>query len=366
MLPTTYRKMEYIENATLGSYIDTGLFASLDMMVVVDGYAIEGNTALFGSRTEPRSVDCFTLQFLGAGSMAYRFTIHTVQITAPTSFEKGVRHIFTFGNAEFKIDDSVIGKANARALESYYPIYMLGAMNNLGEASAFGLTRIYSAKFYKGEELAGDFIPCMSAEGEVGFYNDVDGSFHGNAGIGELTGAAEPFFMIEIASLPEKVSYKKGESINLTGMVVEAICESGYREAVSDYEVRGYDSTKLGAQVITVAYQGMTDSFAVIVEEEPEPPIVVPFITPDEMKQYLRVDFEDDDALIDMLIKSSEKLCMDIARVEEKTEYEKLENAKIAVMYAVAFQYEHREDADHHKLNLTLRDLLFGDRKAGF
>ena len=62
MLPTTYRKMEYIENATLGSYIDTGLLASLDMVVVVDGYAIEGNTALFGSRTEPRSADCFTLR----------------------------------------------------------------------------------------------------------------------------------------------------------------------------------------------------------------------------------------------------------------------------------------------------------------
>ena len=28
--------------------------------------------------------------------------------------------------------------------------------------------------------------------------------------------------------------------------------------------------------------------------------------------------------------------------------------------------YEHREEADHNSLNLTLRALLFGNREAGF
>ena len=39
---------------------------------------------------------------------------------------------------------------------------------------------------------------------------------------------------------------------------------------------------------------------------------------------------------------------------------------KIAVMYAVAYLYEHREDADHHALALGLRNLLFGIRREGF
>ena len=363
MLPTTYRKMEYIENATLGSYIDTGLLASLDMVVVVDGYAIEGNTALFGSRTEPRSADCFTLQFLGAGSMVYRFTIHTVQISAPTTFPKGVRHIFTFGNKEHLIDDTVIGKANARALEQNYPIYMLGAMNNLGEASAFGITRIYSIKFYRGEELVADFIPCISKEGIVGVYDDVTGVFLSNAGEGELTGLAEPFIGIALISLPTRIFYQKGEELDLEGMVVEAVCESGYRESILDYQITGYDPSKVGIQLVTISYEGFSTNFSVVVEDAPEPK---EFITLEEMKQYLRVDFNDDDGLIEMLIISSEKLCMDIARIDEKPEYEELENAKIAVMYAVAYQYEHREDADHHKLEMTLRSLLSGIRKAGF
>ena len=42
------------------------------------------------------------------------------------------------------------------------------------------------------------------------------------------------------------------------------------------------------------------------------------------------------------------------------------ENGKTAVMYTVAYLYEHWEEADHHALNLTLRALLFGSRKEAF
>lgn len=90
------------------------------------------------------------------------------------------------------------------------------------------------------------------------------------------------------------------------------------------------------------------------------------FVTVDEMKQYLRIDFDDDDLLIETLIASSKKLCMDIARISSKVSFEKKENAKIAVMYAVAYQYEHREECDHHALELSLRSLLSGIRKVEF
>ena len=84
------------------------------------------------------------------------------------------------------------------------------------------------------------------------------------------------------------------------------------------------------------------------------------------MKNYLRIDFDDDDALLENLILSSERLCMDIARIKSRTVFEKKDTAKTAVMYAVAYQYEHREDCDHHALTMSLRSLLSGIRKAGF
>ena len=89
-------------------------------------------------------------------------------------------------------------------------------------------------------------------------------------------------------------------------------------------------------------------------------------ITLEERKNYLRVDHADDDALIESLISSSERLCMDVARIDDMERFEEQENAKIAVMYAVAYQYEHREEADHNQMLLTLRALLFGIREGEY
>ena len=89
-------------------------------------------------------------------------------------------------------------------------------------------------------------------------------------------------------------------------------------------------------------------------------------ITLEEMKNYLRVDHTDDDVLIESLISSSERICMDVARIDDIDRFEEQENGKIAVMYAVAYQYEHREEADHNQLLLTLRALLFGIREGEY
>ncbi len=85
----------------------------------------------------------------------------------------------------------------------------------------------------------------------------------------------------------------------------------------------------------------------------------------DEMKQYLRVDFSDDDAFLENTIVSAESLCADIARLSVE-DFSNQPVAKIAVLYAVAYLYEHREDADHHALTISLRSLLFGIREEGF
>ena len=89
-------------------------------------------------------------------------------------------------------------------------------------------------------------------------------------------------------------------------------------------------------------------------------------ITLEEMKNYLRMDYSGDDDLISGLINASQKQCMDILRTDDITDLENAENGKIALMFVVAYLYEHREEADHKALNLTLRTLLFGSRKEGF
>ena len=85
----------------------------------------------------------------------------------------------------------------------------------------------------------------------------------------------------------------------------------------------------------------------------------------DEMKGYLRVNFDDDDALIENFIIIGQNLCADIAKLSVD-EFSQKPTARIAVMYAVAYLYEHRENADYKELALSLRALLFGIRKEGF
>ena len=41
-------------------------------------------------------------------------------------------------------------------------------------------------------------------------------------------------------------------------------------------------------------------------------------VTLEEMKNYLRVDYEDDDALLAGLISAAQRLCMDVARTEDE------------------------------------------------
>lgn len=89
-------------------------------------------------------------------------------------------------------------------------------------------------------------------------------------------------------------------------------------------------------------------------------------VTLEEMKNYLRVDFDEDDALIESLVRASEKTCMDVARMDSAEEFYAVENAEVAVLYAAAYLYEHREEADHHAMMLTLRALLSGSRKEAF
>ena len=89
-------------------------------------------------------------------------------------------------------------------------------------------------------------------------------------------------------------------------------------------------------------------------------------ISLEEAKSYLRVDSCDEDALIQSLLESSEGLCRDVARMKEGEEPENTLVFQTAVYYALGYLYEHREEADHHELVLTLRSLLFSIREGVF
>ncbi len=102
-------------------------------------------------------------------------------------------------------------------------------------------------------------------------------------------------------------------------------------------------------------------------------------ITLEEAKVYLRVDSADEDGLIGSLLLSAGRLCADIGRLTD-SEWTQVDAApseediasvislratmKVAMLYALGYLYEHREEADHHDLAMTLRSLLFAVREG--
>lgn len=110
--------------------------------------------------------------------------------------------------------------------------------------------------------------------------------------------------------------------------------------------------------------------------------MIVALISFEDAKAYLRVDSADEDATISILLASATRLCVDVARLTEdqwtvidsdeasSDDYSEKELAairetmRVAICYACAYLFEHREEADHHGLTLTLRSLLFAVREG--
>ena len=86
-------------------------------------------------------------------------------------------------------------------------------------------------------------------------------------------------------------------------------------------------------------------------------------VTLQEVKQYLRIDFEDDDTLLLSLISTAKQLVMDVGRMDEERFSENEDVVRTAMLYTVSYLYENRNTADFSKLTLTLRAMLFAQRE---
>ena len=84
-------------------------------------------------------------------------------------------------------------------------------------------------------------------------------------------------------------------------------------------------------------------------------------MTLEEVKLYLKVENGEEDYLIEQLMATSRQLCEDILREPSTSDV-----LKTAILYGVAYLYEHREEANHKELKETLYHLLLADRKEVF
>ena len=75
---------------------------------------------------------------------------------------------------------------------------------------------------------------------------------------------------IRIVSPPNKTVYLEGETLEITGMLVEAMYDSGTAERIHDPTIKGYDPNRIGDQTITVSWGGKSAVFTATVQKRPK------------------------------------------------------------------------------------------------
>ena len=80
------------------------------------------------------------------------------------------------------------------------------------------------------------------------------------------------------------------------------------------------------------------------------------------VKEYLRYDDDTDDSLIEMFETAAERKVMKIAGKSEEDFVACADAMRPPVLYATAYMLEHRQEADHAELDITLRALVAQER----
>lgn len=91
-------------------------------------------------------------------------------------------------------------------------------------------------------------------------------------------------------------------------------------------------------------------------------------VTKDEAKAYLRIDGTENDAMIDQMLPAAEQTVKDVSRLSDEAiaASENVGLIRVAILYALSYLFDHREDANYTELTIMIRSLLFGVREVKF
>lgn len=139
-------------------------------------------------------------------------------------------------------------------------------------------------------------------------------------------------------------------------IIVLGAMKGGVGKSVSTYNL-AYSLKKLGKKVLVVDFDSSANITRCVVEDIKTVEISIGDLMMNQM------DEEEQPNPAEYIVN---RKGVDFIPSSDEDAFEEEPCARIAVMYAVAYLYEHREDAEHHALTLSLRSLLFGCRQEGF
>lgn len=197
-LPNDYHKLDYIES-TGTQYIDTGIKLSDNHSVEIDyqlTQQLQYRTGLFGGLYSPSNTRYGSLFSPSNAALEHGYGLSN------TYYQQGVpdinRHVLKQAKSKVYFDGVLIHTFSATNFSVSKTAY-LGNFDYSNYKPA--LARYYSSKWWDGDTLVRDFVPCYrKSDGTAGMYDTVTDTFFTNAGTGEFV-FEKPKYKAEVTYL---------------------------------------------------------------------------------------------------------------------------------------------------------------------
>ena len=237
-LPARYQRVQYIEN-TSTAYIITDVFPSETLGFDCDFmpfgiYTNQTNqfSCIFGGRKASTNND-FQLttwtnfvQIDGTYYPANNGCLRDGNQVNAHMIGQNVRQLAQLRNKVYTGPDGVVVNVSAYSWASdRRPIYLFALNNNGSPVQQGPGCRIYSMKFYDGNNVIREYIPCYrKSDNEVGMYEKYTRQFLTNQGSGSFTKGPDAYELPTGYTQLDYISNPNGAYIN-TGMNVNNSCK---------------------------------------------------------------------------------------------------------------------------------------------
>lgn len=185
-LPEGYAEVQYIQS-TGTQYVDTGVRQNQNSRVVVDFQLVSAPADSYawifeGRDTGPKNRhSVYATKSNGNWHSGYGSASKNTNI----SYDLAVRITVDFNKNVLKIGNTAITFAQ-EVFQSSTSTVLFGC-NTGGTIGYYAQAKLFGCRFFDGDTLLRDFIPCKNAGGAVGLYDLIGQKFYGNAGTGSFT-----------------------------------------------------------------------------------------------------------------------------------------------------------------------------------
>lgn len=190
-IPSEYKRVEYLESIAInkqGQYIDTEVLShgSLGIEIKAQSISCTDNICFwFGGENSWSNGTSFDLQ---AGASGYGFIYGSQKSIGDTKAKfknLNTPYILKIINGILSINNSFLSTYEILDFQSNTSVSLFGLKRNTTVPRCDSV-RIWYCKFYEGENLINNFVPCLDENNNPCMYDLITKKTHYNLGIGSF------------------------------------------------------------------------------------------------------------------------------------------------------------------------------------